>query len=85
MYGLVQAVGSLAREGLKPLYAPHMVSFDVGPRLQDVGVAAKMNNWIEAFALFRRPLGFDVRDITITVGDDVASMPSSRPSPKLGR
>jgi ketosteroid isomerase-like protein len=31
-----------------------------------------LNNWIEAFALFHGPLGVEVRDITIAVGDDVA-------------
>jgi ketosteroid isomerase-like protein len=59
-------------EGLKPFYAPDVVSFDVGPRLQDVGLEAKLNNWIAAFAVFQHPLHVEVRDITISVGDDVA-------------
>jgi ketosteroid isomerase-like protein len=69
---LAEAIRDADLEGLKPLYAPEVVSFDVGPRLQDVGAQAKLNNWTEAFTLFQRPLDFEVRDIAITVGDDVA-------------
>jgi ketosteroid isomerase-like protein len=69
---LVEAVRGADLEGLKPLYAPDVVSFDVGPRLQDVGAAAKLNNWVEAFTVFQRPLRVEVRDITLTVGEDVA-------------
>jgi ketosteroid isomerase-like protein len=69
---LAVAVRGADLEGVKSLYAPEVVSFDVGPRLQDVGVKAKLNNWIAAFTLFEHPLGVEVRDVTITVGDDVA-------------
>jgi ketosteroid isomerase-like protein len=69
---LAEAVRGADLEGLKPLYASDVVSFDVGPHLQDVGAQAKLNNWIAAFAVFQRPLGVEVRDITITVGGDVA-------------
>jgi ketosteroid isomerase-like protein len=69
---LAESIRGADLEGLKPLYAPEVVSFDVGPRLQDVGAEAKWNNWIAAFALFDRPIGFEIRDITITVGGDVA-------------
>jgi ketosteroid isomerase-like protein len=69
---LAEAVRRADLAGLKPLYAPDVVSFDVGPRLQDVGAAAKLNNWIEAFTFFQRPLGVEVRDITLTIGGDVA-------------
>ena len=69
---LAVAVRGADLEGVKSLYAPEVVSFDVGPRLQDVGAEAKWNNWMAAFALFQRPLGVEVSDITITVGGDVA-------------
>jgi ketosteroid isomerase-like protein len=69
---LAEAIRAADLEGLKPLYAPEVVSFDVGPRLQDVGADAKLNNWIAAFTLFQHPLGVEVRDISITVGGDVA-------------
>src|SRR3954469_1984065 len=69
---LAEAIRGEDLEALKPLYAPEVVSFDVGPRLQDVGAEAKLNNWIAAFSQFERPLGVEVRDITITVGGNVA-------------
>jgi ketosteroid isomerase-like protein len=69
---LAVAIRGADLEGLKAIYAPDVVSFDVGPRLQDVGAEAKLNNWIAAFTLFKAPLRVEVRDITITVGDDVA-------------
>ena len=69
---LAGAIRAADLEGVKPRYAPDVVSFDVGPRLQDVGAEAKWNNWIAAFTLFQRPLGYEIRDLTITVGDDVA-------------
>ena len=69
---LAEAVRAADLEAVKPRYAPNVVSFDVGPRLQDVGAEAKWENWIAAFRVFQRPLSFEVRDITIIVGGDVA-------------
>jgi ketosteroid isomerase-like protein len=69
---LVEAIRGADLEGLKPLFAPEMVSFDVGPPLQHVGVAAKLKNWIEAFTTFQHPLGYEVRDLTITVSGELA-------------
>jgi ketosteroid isomerase-like protein len=37
-----------------------------------VGAEAKEKNWAHAFALYQRPLGYEIRDLTITMGDDVA-------------
>lgn len=59
-------------EGLKPIYAPDIVSFDVQPPLQRVGAEGKWQNWVDAFTLFQPPLGYELRDLTITVGGDVA-------------
>ena len=69
---LAEAIRCADLEGVKPLYAPDVVSFDVGPRLQDVGAEAKWKNWIAAFSVFERPIGVEMRDITITVGGEVA-------------
>jgi len=48
------------------------VSFDLEPPLQHVGAEAKRKNWSNAFSTYQRPLGYDIRDLAITVGDDVA-------------
>jgi ketosteroid isomerase-like protein len=69
---LAEAIRDADLESLKPLYAPEVVSFDVGPRLQDVGAEANFKNWIAAFTQFERPLSVEIRDIKITVGGDVA-------------
>jgi ketosteroid isomerase-like protein len=57
---------------VKPIYAPDLVSFDIVPPLKHVGAEAKLKNWTDVFAAYRRPLGYEIRDLTITVGDDVA-------------
>jgi ketosteroid isomerase-like protein len=69
---LATAIRGADLDALKLLYAPDVVSFDAGPRLQDVGLAAKLNNWVAAFTFFQHPIGFEVRDVTLTVGDDLA-------------
>jgi ketosteroid isomerase-like protein len=58
-------------EGLRPIYATHVVSFDVEPPLQHVGVEAKLKNWANVFAVFR-DADYEVRGLSVAVGDDVA-------------
>jgi uncharacterized protein (TIGR02246 family) len=69
---LVEAIRAMDLEGVKGIYAPDIVSFDVVPPLQHVGAEAQWKNWADVFAAYQRPLGYEVRDLTITVGDDVA-------------
>jgi ketosteroid isomerase-like protein len=69
---LVGAIRAMDLEGLQPIYAPDIVTFDVQAPLQRVGAEAKRGNWVEAFAAFQRPLGYEIRDLTITSGGDVA-------------
>jgi len=58
-------------EGLKQLYATDVVSFDVEPPLQHVGVEAKLKNWAKVFAFFES-VTYEVRDLTLAAADDVA-------------
>ena len=70
---LAEAIRAMDFEGLRACFAPDMVSFDVaGPPLQTVGAEAKLKNWEMAFTVFQPPLGYEIRDLTITVGDGVA-------------
>jgi uncharacterized protein (TIGR02246 family) len=70
---MAEAIRAMDLEGLNACFAPDMVSFDVGgPPLQTVGAEAKLKNWEIAFAVFQPPLGYEIRDLTITVGGDVA-------------
>ncbi|TQM33167.1 ketosteroid isomerase-like protein [Nocardia bhagyanarayanae] len=58
-------------EALKRLYTSDVVSFDVEPPLQHVGIAAKLENWVRVFSIFET-VTYEVRDLTFTVGGDVA-------------
>ena len=58
-------------ETLRSIYATDVVSFDVEPPLQHVGIEAKLKNWAKVFAIFKDP-DYEVRDLALTVGDDVA-------------
>ncbi|GLZ77894.1 hypothetical protein Afil01_27010 [Actinorhabdospora filicis] len=58
-------------DALRRLYAADVVSFDVEPPLQHVGVEAKMANWARAFAFFGE-LDYEVRDLEVSVGGDIA-------------
>ncbi len=69
---LVEAVRTMDLEGVKSIYAPDVVSFDIVPPLQHVGAEAKWKNWADVFTAYQRPLGYQARDLTIVVGDDVA-------------
>jgi ketosteroid isomerase-like protein len=69
---LTEALRAMDLERVMSIYAPDIVSFDIVPPLQHVGAEAKKNNWTSAFAMFQRPLGYEIRNLTITMGDDVA-------------
>ncbi|MEU4680379.1 nuclear transport factor 2 family protein [Micromonospora sp. NPDC023737] len=68
---VVERVTAKDVEGLKQLYAPDVVSFDIEPPLRHVGTAAKLAAWTRVFEFFDR-LAYEVRDLTLVVGDDVA-------------
>lgn len=69
---LVEAIRAMDLEALKPIYAPDIVTFDVQGPLQRVGAEAKRGNWVEAFAAFQPPLGYEIRDLEITSSGDLA-------------
>lgn len=58
-------------DALRQLYTTDVVSFDVEPPLQHVGIAAKLENWARVFVFFES-VTYEVRDLTFTVGDEVA-------------
>ncbi|MEU7877010.1 YybH family protein [Microbispora bryophytorum] len=68
---IVEGIQAKDLEGLRRLYATDVVSFDVEPPLQHVGIDAKLKNWEKAFAFFQ-DVSYEVRDLTLTVGDTVA-------------
>jgi len=68
----VEALRAMDLEGVMSLYAPDIVSFDIVPPLRHVGATAKEKNWAHLFVMYQRPLGYEIRDLTLTLGDDLA-------------
>ncbi|MEV0092210.1 nuclear transport factor 2 family protein [Streptomyces sp. NPDC050738] len=68
---IVEGIHAKDLKALEQVYATDVVSFDVQPPLQHVGVEAKLKNWAEAFAFFEE-VSYETRELTITAGDDVA-------------
>jgi ketosteroid isomerase-like protein len=69
--GLIDALRAKNLKLVKPLYADDVVSFDVEPPLQHVGIAAKLDNGARAFGFFE-VLTYEIRDLTVVAGYDVA-------------
>jgi len=53
-------------------YAPNVLLFDVVDPLQSAGSQAAKRRLAEWFASFRGPIGYELRDLSITAGEDVA-------------
>lgn len=68
----MEAIRTRNIEGVMSLYAPEVVSFDIVPPLRYVGADVFRNVWEEVFSSFQGPIGYEMRDLTTTVGDDVA-------------
>jgi uncharacterized protein (TIGR02246 family) len=68
---LADAVRAKDLDGMARIFAPDIVSYDVEPPLRHVGAEAKAANWARVFAAYTQ-LDYEVRDLTITVGGDVA-------------
>ncbi|MEU6827494.1 nuclear transport factor 2 family protein [Nocardia beijingensis] len=68
---VVEGLRAKDLDAVKRSYTTDVVSFDVEPPLQHVGIAAKLENWAKVF-LFFETVTYEVRDLTFTVGGDVA-------------
>lgn len=68
---LVEGLQGKDVDVLQQLYATDIVSFDIEPPLQHVGIEAKLKNWAPVFGFFE-DVTYEVRDLTLTVGDDLA-------------
>jgi len=58
-------------DGVMSHYTPDILTFDLAPPLQHVG-ADYRRSFEEWFETFRGPVQVEVRDLHVTVGDDVA-------------
>ncbi len=69
---LVKAVRAKDIDRVKSAYAPDLVAFDIVPPLQYTGAEAFMKPWRELFELYEDPVQYEVLDLSVTAGDDVA-------------
>jgi uncharacterized protein (TIGR02246 family) len=70
--GFVKAIRAKDTNGVMSVFAPEVVSFDLGPPLQHGGGETLMKRWQELFESYQNPIDYEVRDLSITAGDDVA-------------
>src|SRR5579872_238095 len=59
-------------DGVMSIYAQEVVSFDIVPPLQYIGADAFRKVWEETFLVYQGPIDYEIHDLSITVGDDVA-------------
>jgi ketosteroid isomerase-like protein len=60
--------------GILRNHAADMIMFDVPPPLQLRGIAPYEGSWPQFFDASPRPIKFDIVDLTITAGQDVAAL-----------
>ncbi len=70
--GYVEAHRAKDIDGVMSMYAPEIVTFDVVPPLQYVGADAMRKRWEEVFSSLPGPFGYEIADLSITVGEDMA-------------
>ena len=70
--GFVKAIRAKDINGVMSVFDPEVVSFDLGAPLQHGGGATFMKRWQELFKSYQSSIEYEVRDLSITVGDDVA-------------
>jgi ketosteroid isomerase-like protein len=69
---LVKAIRAKDIDGIASVFAPDLVSFDITPPLRRFGADAKRGAWREAFAGFRGPIAYEVRDLNVTTNGELA-------------
>lgn len=70
--GFVSAIRAKDIDGVMSVFAPQVVSFDFGPPLQHGGGETFSKRWRELFESYQSPIDYEIRDLSITAGDDVA-------------
>ena len=68
----VEAIRHKNLEGIMSLYAQEVVTFDIVPPLRYLGADALRKRWEEVFFVYQGPVAYEIHDLSITVGDDVA-------------
>jgi ketosteroid isomerase-like protein len=69
---LAEAVRRADLDAVMSAYAVDMVTFDIVAPLQKTGADGKRENWADVFATYQPPLDYEVRDLTVVAGGDIA-------------
>jgi uncharacterized protein (TIGR02246 family) len=67
-----KAVRTRNLDGILDKHSPDILMFDVPPPLQSKGIEAYKNTWDLFFSWFQDSRVFDIGEMNITAGDDVA-------------
>jgi uncharacterized protein (TIGR02246 family) len=59
-------------DGILRGHSPDMLMFDVPPPLQSKGIDAYRASWDLFFSWSHHPVVFDIKEMTVTAGEDVA-------------
>jgi ketosteroid isomerase-like protein len=61
-------------DAIMKVYVPgkNLFVFDVTPPRQYIGADAYRKDWTELFAMFKGPVKFEISDLAITAGNDIA-------------
>jgi ketosteroid isomerase-like protein len=70
--GWAKALRAKDIEGVMSYYAPDILLFDLAPPLQYKGADAYRKNWEEWFASWQGSIGYEIRNLSVTVGYEVA-------------
>ena len=70
--GGVEAIRARDIDGVMSIYAQEVVSFDIVPPLRYMGADEYRKRWEEVFLVYQGPIDYEIHDLNITVGDDVA-------------
>ncbi len=70
--GWVKAVHTKNINKIMSYYTPDILLFDLAPPLEYRGADAYRKNWEEWLPSFQGPVGYEIRDLSITTSDDVA-------------
>ena len=68
----VRAIRDRDLDGVLSVFAPDVVSFDLGPPLAHGGGAEFRRRWQALFDAYRGPIDYEVRDLHVVAADDVA-------------
>jgi uncharacterized protein (TIGR02246 family) len=59
-------------DAIMSVFAPDVVSFDLVPPLACMGAAAFRQHWEKTFARYAGPTAYEIHDLSVSIGDDVA-------------